>query len=287
MGRDATRCIPCRLAAWFGANLSIGAPMLGIRGFGSASVPFALVMIGLGIRGLVCGDFAGTWQRIPIAHLPWRGFFAHACAVVELLAGIGLLIPRTLKASAATLSVYLLLWVVLLKLPAVLYAPQMEATWLGAGEIAVMLSGAWVLWAEASGKEGRLLTGSKGMRNARLLFVLALPTIGLSHFIYGDITAGFVPGWLPWHYGWAYLTGAGSLAAAFGILFARWPRLAATLEAAMLAVITLLVWLPGIFETPVNDAWTALLISSAIACGAWAVANSYRRVAWLNRDRPG
>src|SRR5438876_7612925 len=46
--------------------------------------------------------------------------------------------------------------------------------------------------------------------------------------------------------GWTYLTGAGSLAAAAGMLFGVYPRLAANLEAAMLWIITLLVWVPRV-----------------------------------------
>lgn len=265
-------------------NLSVGAATRAASGPGQWLL--AAVMVGLGIRGLATGDFAGTWQRIPIAHLPAREPIAYLCAAIELATGIGLLAKRTAWVASAVLTAYLLLWVVLLKSPAVIMAPQMEATWLGFGEIAVILAGAWIVFAALSPKQdGRFLSGGKGVRNARLLFVLALPMIGLSHFFYATITAGFVPAWLPWHYAWAYLTGAGSLAAAAGILFAFWPRLAATLEAAMLGIITLLVWLPGVFTEPGDASWTPFLISSAIACGAWVVADSYRGVPWFGVGR--
>jgi uncharacterized membrane protein len=45
---------------------------------------------------------------------------------------------------------------------------------------------------------------------------LALIPLGLSHFVYVKLTAPLVPGWLPYHTGWAYLTGAAHLAAALG-----------------------------------------------------------------------
>ena len=241
----------------------------------------ALVMVALGLRGLVFGDFAGTWQRVPIAHLPAHEIFVHLIALIELATGIGILIPRIAKVSAGVLSVFALLWMVLLKCPAIVYAPSMEATWLGAGEIAVILAGAWVVFASLAKSDGQFLSGRNGIRNARLLFVLALPTIGLSHYFYADITAAFVPAWLPWRHGWAYLTGAGSLAAAIGLLFALWPRLAAMLEATMLGVITLLVWLPPLLaHAHDSDAWSAFLMSSAIAAGAAAVADSYRSIGW-------
>ena len=248
----------------------------------------ALAMVALGLRGLAFGDFAGVWQRIPIAHLPAHAAFVYLAALVELATGLGILVPRVAKVSAATMSAFALLWMVLLKFPAIVYAPSMEAVWLGAGEIAVILAGAWAVFASLANPDGRFLAGRNGIRNARLLLVLALPTIGLSHFVYADITAGFVPAWLPWRHGWAYLTGAGSLAAAIGILFALWPRLAATLEAAMLSIITLLVWLPPLLAHPHDsDAWSAFLMSSAIAAGAAAMADSYRGIGWATRgSRP-
>ncbi|HEY8288000.1 MAG TPA: hypothetical protein VIG49_01940, partial [Acetobacteraceae bacterium] len=183
------------------------------------------------------------------------------------------------------------LWAMLLKLPAVLVMPQMEATWLGLGEIAVILSGGWILFAShAGGETGRHLTwavGTHGIGWARLLFALALPAIGLAHFVYADATAGFIPAWLPWKYGWVYLTGAGSLAASLGVLFGVLPRLAAVMEAAMLSVITVLVWLPGLVAAPGDAAVTPFLMSTAIAAGAWVVADSYRAAAWLGFGSSG
>jgi uncharacterized membrane protein len=248
----------------------------------TARTVFAATMVALGILGLIYGDFAVQWQRIPIAQLPGRTALAYVSAAIELLAGIGLLATGTRRIAAGVLAVFILLWAVLLKLPAVVVVPQMEATWLGLGEITVMLAGSWVLYATHADKGGnhRLtgLVGTRGIRHARWLFALSLPTIGLSHFIYLPQTLELVPAWLPFPIGWAYLTGAGNIAACLGILFGVWPRLAATLEAAMLSIITVLVWGPGLV-THAGDRmqWTAFVISAAIAGAAWVVAGSYRR----------
>jgi uncharacterized membrane protein len=165
-------------------------------------------------------------------------------------------------------------------LPGVLAMPLMEATWLGFGEIAVMLAGGWIVFAAAhAGTAGRwqLFTGAGGVRSARLLFALSLPMIGLSHFVYSKETVAFVPAWLPYPLGWAYLTGGASLVASAALLLRVVPRLAAALEAAMLGAITVLVWGAGVIATPTDRTqWTGLLISFAIAGGAWLVADSYR-----------
>lgn len=279
------------LLASLARNLSIGATGPNTAGMGPGHMLFAAVIVALGIRGLVYGDFASVWQRIPIEHLPGRQFFVYACAAVELAAGVGLLFRRTLGLASCALFVFLLLWVVLLKLPAVVAVPEMEATWLGFGEIAMILAGGWILFAWHAGAWARhrlrFLVGANGVRCARLLFALSLPMIGLSHFVYLKETVAFVPAWLPWPQGWAWLTGAGSIAACIGIVFALWPRLAVTLEAAMLGVITILVWLPGLVAAPSNATWTPLLMSTAIACGAWVMADSYRGVAWsVSGNRP-
>ncbi len=251
----------------------------------------AITMIGLGVIGFIHGDFALVWQRIPVEQLPGRQYFAYLCAAIELATGIGLLFARTARLSACTLALFLLLWVVLLKLPAVVAVPTMEATWLGFGEIAVIFAGAWILCAmEGTRLRGwipQFAAGANGVRYASLVFALSLPMIGLSHFFYSEQTVAFVPAWLPWKLGWAYLTGTGSLVACVAILLGVLPRLAATLEAAMLTVITLLVWGPGLFAlAPDRTQWTGFFISLAIAAGAWVVADSYGGVSWLSLRAP-
>ena len=252
----------------------------------ASQIIFAVMMIGLGVIGLIYGDFAMGWQRIPIQHLPGRQFFAYASAVIELVIGLGLLMQRTISVSSRILFVFLLLWAVLLKLPAVVTVPQMEATWLGFGEIAVILAGGWVLFAAHAGEWERthlkFAVGASGIRIARILFALSLPMIGLSHFFYSPQTVALVPAWLPDRLAWAYLTGGGNIVAGIAVFFAIFPRLAATTEAAMLGIITLLVWGPGLVTKPTDRLQvTAFLISSVIACGAWIVADSYRGMPWF------
>jgi uncharacterized membrane protein YphA (DoxX/SURF4 family) len=251
-----------------------------------AYVTFAIAMAALGVIGLVYGDVALVWQRIPIEHMPGEQLLAYAFAVIELGTGLGLLFRAFAQPAAVMLFIYMALWALLLKLPAVVMVPQMEATWLGFGEIAVILAGAWVLHARLAGN-GALLAGAKGIRNARVLFALSLPMIGLSHFFYSPQTVELVPAWLPSPLSWAYLTGAGSIAACLGLLFGVFPRLAASLEACMLGVITLLVWAPKLFAMPVDrTALTAFLISAVITGGAWVVAESYSGLPWLDTRSP-
>jgi uncharacterized membrane protein len=151
--------------------------------------------------------------------------------------------------------------------------------WLGFGEIAVLLAGGWTLFATLAGqREGSMLTfaaGENSVRIARILFAISLLPIGLSHLVYAKETADMVPAWLPYRTGWAYLTGAGQIAAGIGVLFSIFPRIAARAEAGMVGLFTLLVWGPAILAAPTTRLpWTAFFISWAFAAGAWVVADN-------------
>lgn len=267
---------------------AVASPVTSLPGFDhpdpaprASQLGLAASMVGLGILGLIHGDVALVWQHLPVDHLPGEKLIAYAFALVELGTGIGLMVRPLARVSAAWLAGFLLVWAVVLKLPAVVFVPLMEATWLGFGEITVILAGAWALLARHAGEraDGRWgwLYGHRGVRAARLLFAVSLPMIGLSHFFYSEQTVALVPAWLPYPLGWAYLTGACSILTCLAVLSGFLAKAAASLEAAMLWIITLLVWAPAIIAHPTDrTAWTAFVISAAIACGAWVVAESYR-----------
>jgi uncharacterized membrane protein len=238
---------------------------------------FAVGMIGLGILALIYGDFALVWQ--PVAQwIPGRTVLAYGSGLLMILTGVGLLIRAAAAWSARILFPYLIVWA-LLKVPALVVAPQIEAVWLGFGELAVLLAGGWVLFARLAGlRDGSplaFLTGEKGIYLARILFAVSLIPIGLSHLVYVKETVELVPAWLPYRVGWAYLTGAGQIACGLGVLFSILPRVAAWAEAGMISLFTLLVWAPAILAAPrTRLPWTAFFISWAIASAAWVVAQN-------------
>ena len=54
----------------------------------------------------------------------------------------------------------------------------------------------------------------------------------------------------------------------------------------MLRIITLLVWVPQVASRPdAQGNWSEILISAAIASGAWLLADTYRGVPWLASGR--
>ena len=224
---------------------------------------FALTLIVLGILGLIKGNFAPIWQPVPKG-VPAREALAYLSGFVALGCGAGLLWPRTSAAAARLLLFFLLAWMLAFRAPPIVLAPASQETWSGLGETAVLAAGAWVLW-------------GKGLRVARLLYGLALIPFGLAHFRFPNETASLVPGWLPFHVAWAYLTGCTYIAAGAAVVAGVRARLAAILSTWQMAGFTALVWAPIVLAGANDFQWSEFLLSIALTTAAWAVADSYRK----------
>jgi uncharacterized membrane protein YphA (DoxX/SURF4 family) len=248
---------------------------------------FALAAASLAIASLAYGDFAPMWQSIP-AWIPGRAIWLDVSAAVLLVASAGLCFSRTAPPGALTIGAYLAVWA-LASTPPIFLKPLSGGSWYGFCEAATSLVGAWILYAilrwPSQGAE-MPIAGKRLMRASRYLFGLTCVYYGWSHFAFADYTASLVPAWLP-GLGFAYFTGLGHIAAGFGIMLGILPRLAATLEAIMMSLFGLLVWVPSLLAqprpkwagTPQNQ-WSELIVTLVLAASAWIVAESLRHFPW-------
>jgi uncharacterized membrane protein len=251
---------------------------------GASHVAFAAVMIGFGILGLVKGDLTVLWEPVPKS-IPAREVLVYLCAVVSLASGIGLLWQRTAAHAARVLLAFLLLWLLVWRIPGVFLLTLVEGTW-SCGKSMIMTAAAWVLFTWfATDRDRRRLgfaTGDKGLCIARVLYALGLIPFGVAHFLYPKQTAALVPGWLPWHMSWAYVTGATFIAASVAMLIGVYARLAAALSTLQMGLFGLLVWVPIVAtRTLTAFEWGEVVITVALTAAGWVVADSYRGTPWL------
>lgn len=253
-----------------------------IAGVGHAA--FAVVMIGLGILGLIRGDFTPIWTGVPKS-VPARELLSYLCAAISLLCGVGLLRERKRVVAARALLIFLLVWMLLFRLSHAILAPAVMINWWPCGESAVMVAGAWVLYArfagDRNGRRLRFATGDQGLRIARTFYGLGLLPLGIAHFAYLEATAPLVPGWLPGHVAWAYFTGAALIAAGIAVIVGAFARLAATLSAIEMGAFTLIVWVPVVARGATAPQLSEFVDSCALTAAGWVVADSFRSVPWL------
>ncbi len=245
---------------------------------------FAATMIALGVIGAINGDFTVIWQPVPKS-VPAREVVVYLCAFISAATGMGLLRQRQATAAARVLLAYLLLWLLVFRVPGLFRALTVDVYW-AASRTAVMVAAAWVLyaWFAADWDKQHLgfATGAKGLRIARALYGLAIIPFGLAHFANVKQTAALVPGWLPAHVAWVYITGGAFIAAGMAVLIGVYARLAAALSTLQMGLFLLLVWVPALAAGSMTAFQRGETITTwALAAAGWAVADSYRGIPWL------
>ncbi|MGA3047072.1 MAG: hypothetical protein ABSD67_10640 [Terracidiphilus sp.] len=225
----------------------------------------------LGILGLVSGDFATVWQHVG-PNIPLRVPLAYLTAIIELAGGIVLLVPRTARIGALTLtalySVFTLIWVPEAFVNLTNYDPIGNVF-----EEFSLVAGGLVLLAAFSP------AGSSIARRRHffvLLFGICPISFGIVHIKDMPGLLGAIPAWLPpTRMFWCYATTLGFFAAAVAILTGIMAPLAARLLTAEIVTFELLFWIPNLSAAPTNHFnWAGNAISIAIAGASWVVSDS-------------
>ena len=237
---------------------------LGLYVYGGAA-------IFLGLLGLVSGDFATTWQNVG-PNFPLRVPLAYLTSVIELAAGIALLLPRTARAGALTLtivySIFTLIWVPKAFVNLGNYDPIGNVF----EEFSLVAAGL-VLCAIFS-------PAGSSIARRRPFFVLLVGicpiSFGIAHIIDMPGLLGWIPGWLPpTKMFWAYVTTLGFFGAAVAILTGIMAPLASRLLTAEIVVFELLVWIPKLYAAPRDHFnWAGNAICIALAGASWVVSDS-------------
>lgn len=235
-----------------------------------ATIVAGLILIYLGILNAAYRDSLLTWQPTPDG-ASWKIPFAYLSALILIVAGIGILLPRWRAKSAMLGAGWVGLWALLLHLPHVVADHNVGAL-LGLGEASANALGlATLTGCFDAGKRALLL---------RLAFGLCLIVFGASHFVYADFTAQMVPAWLPDRLGLAYLTGSIHALTGACLLAGIRVRVAAAIEALMMSSFVLLVHVPGVAAAPPDRLQLTMLgMAGLLATAAWLVA-SWKSLGW-------
>lgn len=225
-------------------------------------------MAGLGFVCLAFQDFALQWQAVP----EWLKLIPYAAIISALwliVTGVALVVRRLAFPGAISATVMFGVWALLFHGPLVALQPAQIYLWLGVGETGCLMAAGLAL---VGIDMQNAVSGARLRLGARIVFGLCAVVFGLSHFAYAEITAKMVPAWLPFPLAWAYLTGAGHLAAGLALISGVRAQLAAGMEVAMCAAFVVLLHLSRVIAEPTSQVeWTMLCVALSISGAAWVI----------------
>jgi uncharacterized membrane protein YphA (DoxX/SURF4 family) len=247
---------------------AVDAHMLPLVGAVGRSL-FATGLLGLGILGVLHGDFALQWVPVPRS-VPARTELAYLNALLLICGAIASVIPRTRRIGSLMLALIVSTWVILVHAPRVAIDLTNVGKWNSLSESLAIASAGWVMTFRAP-------PACTHARLGRMVFAVTLLVFGFAHFRYSEFTASMVPGWIPVPLFWAYFTGCGHIAAGVSILSGVLSRLGATLLGVMMSSFVLLLHLPRVIVDPGSRLeWTMMCMALTLTGSAYAIASSRR-----------
>lgn len=241
-------------------------------------------VVGLGVVGLIYGDFALQWQPVPEG-IPGRTVLAYISGFILVVAGLGMQFRRTLFPCALVLTIMMVLWVLLLHSPKVIAGHA--AAWLPLFEFIALAGAFWIVVVSAAPEWWRNKLPVNAGYLGKFCFAISLPAFGLSHFLYAQGAVGLIPAWIPWPLFWTYFTGVAHIAAGISILTNILSQLAATLLATMFSLFVLLLHLSRVITSPGSRLeWTMIFVAITMTGAAWLVAGSIKTTSKQVNSQP-
>jgi uncharacterized membrane protein YphA (DoxX/SURF4 family) len=188
-----------------------------------------------------------------------------------------------MRAAAILFGTLFLLSVVILEVPRTVLKPLDIGIRTILFEPLALCGAAFVL-AGIAGENGGEPGREKGAEDklvtlGRWLFGISAVVFGVDHFLILGFIASLVPAWMPWHMFWAYLTGAGFVAAGICIASKWMGRLAGMWLGIMFMLWFFLLHMPrvlGIYKVGGGlhnpNEWSSALIALGMWGGSWICA---------------
>jgi uncharacterized membrane protein YphA (DoxX/SURF4 family) len=241
---------------------------------------FAVAIAALGAENLICAHvsqpvFAKNPPAVPVLpFVPAIPFLAYLVGIALVAAGLSIAANIRPRFAAILLGLFFLLCVLVLFVPKAVASPRdlnvrtcfFEELALGASALTL---------ARCLGTEERSFTGGSGfidklIASGPYLFGVSSVVFGVTHFLVLRFIASLVPAWIPGGLFWAYLTGAGFIAAGISIatgLMARW---GAFWLGNMFLLWFLLLHSPRVAIHPHLPAeWSSAFIALGLGGGSW------------------
>lgn len=232
-----------------------------------------------GVAALVLAACALAWHDFniweptqPLAHTPYREIPVYVAALLEIFGGLAIQWRRTAQAGALALGVIYMTFA-LLSVPAIIHGPLIYNSWGDFFQQFSLVAGAIIVYASFAPRDAAW--AQKAMQIGYYCFAICVVSFTLEQLFYMNVTASFVPKWIPpGQMFWAVTTTIALALAAISLLTGRQALLASKLLTLMLVMFGLLIWLPAAFINPHSQVvWAGNTENLAVAGAAWIVAD--------------
>jgi uncharacterized membrane protein len=179
--------------------------------------------------------------------MPLHWFWPYFVGCALLAAATSLTVGKFVRLSSTLLGLMFFLFVCMIYIPGALAHPKSRFAWTFALRDLSFAGGAWAL----AGLHNRAPSPQQSkwmILFGRIVIAIAAIFFAVQHFLHPEFAPGvplelLTPSWVPFPSLWGYLAGAILLAAGIGLTLNKRPRLAAASIGALMAALTLFLYL--------------------------------------------